>query len=204
MCNFASKEIVTITYNMEETLNLLKTRVEKTIGREMKTPRDFDFLSARIYALTNTHISATTLKRMWGYLGKEKNHKPQLFTLNTLARAAGYKDLNAFANAAESSSGSDFINNECLRTSALALGEVIRLLWAPDRTVTIRYEGMDMFTVIESVNSKLSAGDTFHVSYIINGEPLMLNCLIHEGGTPTNYICGRTGGVTYSIVRSDD
>ena len=39
---------------MEEPLNLLKARVEKTIGREMKTPRDFDFLATRIYSLTNT------------------------------------------------------------------------------------------------------------------------------------------------------
>lgn len=63
-------------------LEKLKAKLEKTIGREMKTSRDFDFLAARIYALTQAHISSTTLIRMWGYLEKDQNHKPQPFTLN--------------------------------------------------------------------------------------------------------------------------
>ena len=55
---------------MEKALEQLKAKIEKTLGREMKTPRDFDFLAARIYTLTKTHISSTTLKRMWGVSGK--------------------------------------------------------------------------------------------------------------------------------------
>ena len=186
---------------MEKALEQLKAKLENTLGREMKTPRDFDFLAARIYTLTHTHISSTTLKRMWGYLEKEQNHKPQIFTLNILARAAGYKDWESFEKSSEAESDSDFINNECLQASTLITGDTIRLTWEPDRTVTIRYEGIDMFTVTESVNSKLSIGDTFHVQYFINGEPLQLFCLVHEGGKPTNYICGRNGGIAFNLLR---
>ena len=186
---------------MEKALEQLKAKIEKTLGREMKTPRDFDFLAARIYTLTQTHISSTTLKRMWGYLEKEQNHKPQIFTLNILARTAGYKDWESFEKSSEAESDSDFINNECLQAATLIAGDTIRLTWEPDRTVTIRYEGIDMFTVTESVNSKLSVGDTFHVQYFINGEPLQLFCLVHEGGKPTNYICGRNGGIAFNLLR---
>lgn len=181
-------------------LEKLKAKLEKTIGREMKTPRDFDFIAARIYALTQAHISSTTLKRMWGYLEKEQNHKPQPFTLNILARTAGYKDWESFEKSSEEECDSDFINNECLKVSTLIAGDTIRLTWKPDRIVTIRFEGMDMFTVVESVNSKLNKGDTFHVSYMINGEPLQLYCLVHDGGAPCNYVCGRNGGITFNIL----
>lgn len=185
---------------MEKALEQLKAKIEKTLGREMKTPRDFDFLAARIYTLTKTHISSTTLKRMWGYLEKEQNHKPQLFTLNILARTAGYKDWESFEKSSEEKCDSDFISNECLKASSLIVGDTIRLTWKPNRTVIIRYEGIDMFTVTESMNSKLSVGDSFHVSYFINGEPLQLFCLVHEGGQPTNYVCGRNGGITFNLL----
>lgn len=185
---------------MEEKLELLRAKVEKSVGRTMKTPRDFDFLVARAYALTKVHISPTTLKRLWGYLKSEQGHTPQVHTLNILAQVAGHKDWATFAQAAEMHAESDFINNECLSASALIKGDRVRLLWAPDRDVTIRYEGLDMFTVVESVNSKLSQGDTFHCNHFINGEPLHLHCLVHEGGSPTNYVCGRINGVTFRKI----
>lgn len=185
---------------MEKAIEALKTKIEKTMGREMKTPRDFDFLSARIYGFTKVHLSPTTLKRLWGYLQKESNHKPQIFTLDTLAKTAGYVDWKAFRQSLDEEGDSDFINNESLKVSALIPGDRIRLLWHPDRAVTIRFEGMDLFTVEESINSKLSAGDIFHVNYIVNGKPLMLYCLVHEGGAPSNYICGSRNGVTFNIL----
>ena len=55
-------------------------------------------------------------------------------------------------------------------------------------------------SMVESVNSKLSAGDTFMVSQIVDGEPLTLRCLVHEGMEPTNYVCGRVNGVKYRVL----
>ena len=143
---------------MEKAIEALKTKIEKTMGREMKTPRDFDFLSARIYGFTKVHLSPTTLKRLWGYLQKEQNHKPQVFTLNTLAKTAGYVDWKAFRQSIDEEGDSDFIINESLKVSALMPGDRIRLLWNPDRAVTIRFEGMDteLFLTTVSVMPKSS------------------------------------------------
>lgn len=84
--------------------------------------------------------------------------------------------------------------------NSMAVGCIVELMWQPDRTVIIRYEGHDKFTVISSENSKLSVGDTFHIGQIIEGEPLYLRCLIHEGQQPVNYVCGKIGGVRYRLV----
>ncbi|MBQ7946591.1 MAG: hypothetical protein IJ277_00290 [Bacteroidaceae bacterium] len=73
-------------------------------------------------------------------------------------------------------------------------------MWYPDRSVPIEYEGMSLFRVKKSVNSKLSVNDTFFCEQIIDGEPLILRCLIHEKTPPTNYICGRVDGVKYKLL----
>lgn len=54
---------------------------------------------------------------------------------------------------------SDFLKNNSLVTNSLAKGALIRLMWHPDRVVTVRHEGYEVFIVVESMNSKLSVGE---------------------------------------------
>ena len=54
-------------------LDCLKEAVEKTVGKKMNTPRDFDLLSIYVYNLTNEHLSSTTLKRLWDTRLTRKN-----------------------------------------------------------------------------------------------------------------------------------
>lgn len=95
---------------------------------------------------------------------------------------------------------SRFLLNDYILSSTLKRGQLIELSWLPQRFVTVEFLGYDMFKVVNSINSKLSNGDTFHVDVITQGEPLYLNCLVHEGGAPTRYICGQSGGVKYRIL----
>ncbi|MBQ2298407.1 MAG: hypothetical protein II278_03395 [Bacteroidaceae bacterium] len=57
-----------------------------------------------------------------------------------------------------------------------------------------------MFSVLESVNSKLNAGDTFRCGLVVEGEPMYLAQLKHEGGEPVSYVCGREGGVKFIVL----
>lgn len=179
----------------------LKEAVVKTAGRELKTPRDFDYLSMRVFDTTKSMVSPTTLKRFWGYLKNENDVTPRLSTLNILSRFVGYSDWSSYC---QSSYGlndidSDFINSPTLYTTSLQHGDEVKLLWKPDRQVIIRYEGHDLFTVLESKNSKLMVGDNFHCGYFIQNEPLHLTCLVRNGCKPTNYVCGKDGGIHYEL-----
>ena len=60
----------------------------------MQTNKDFDCLAASIYDKTHTKISATTLKRFWGYLSEDV--APSRFTLNLLSQYVGYEDYDTF------------------------------------------------------------------------------------------------------------
>ena len=187
---------------MEWLYDRLREKVEKVKGRAMTTPRDFDYLSSRIFDATRSYVAPTTLMRFWGYIEADKGKRPSRNTLNVLAQYAGYADWERFEQSfdAETELQSDFLPNDCLRTASLTQGDRVQLTWLPDRCVTISYEGMGMFKVIESINSKLSAGDTFLCEQFVDGEALYLRCLVHEGGKPTNYVCGQVNGVKFRVV----
>ena len=187
---------------MQQTYNTLKGAVEKAVGRRMLTPKDFDFLSARIMETTRQYLSQSTLKRFWGYLGEENVKSPRQSTLDVLARMAGYMDWAGYQKYHDGTDGakSDFLNTRSVRPNSLPKGTVVQVRWAPDRKVTIRHEGYEVFAVTESINSKLCVGDTFRCGCIIDGEPMYLQGLIHNGGEPMCYICGREGGVKFRVI----
>ncbi|MCR4852732.1 MAG: hypothetical protein K5893_03985 [Prevotella sp.] len=78
---------------------LLKEKVETVVGRHIKTPKDFELLSQRLLDETTVQISATTLKRLWGYVNEDVS--PRTSTLDTLSRFVGYDDWAAFVIANE-------------------------------------------------------------------------------------------------------
>ena len=186
----------------ENIYKALQKKVEIVAGREMITPRDFVYLSARIVDKTKAYISPSTLKRFWGYLGEKNYKRPYRNTLNTLAIYAGYISIEAYADSFDNnkSPSSEVLNNPNLQTVALNKGAIIELKWRPGRCVKIRYEGCDMFRVIESQKSKLAVGDTFLCYQFVQQQPLYLRCLIHNNGAPTGYVCGNEGGIYYNVI----
>lgn len=145
-------------YNPED-FERLKQEVETLVGRSVKTPKDFEFLSRQIEGYTNETISVSTLKRMWGYVASPC--KPSKYNLNLLSRMIGYSDWEAFSGRNEVMSSSRFFVKSKLIADALQKGELVRLTWCPGRVLTIMYKGNDTFEVVDSINSKLAKGDTF-------------------------------------------
>lgn len=82
--------------NMQENnISLLREEIEKAIGKALKTPKDFDSLSARIFDKLHENISSTTLKRFWGYI-HDTQSKTSETTLDILARFVGYASWNDY------------------------------------------------------------------------------------------------------------
>ena len=44
----------------EQALAKLRDKIEETIGRKMKTPKDFDFLSEQVFEKLHETVSATS------------------------------------------------------------------------------------------------------------------------------------------------
>mgnify|MGYP007080849618 FL=1 len=172
-------------YNPED-FERLKQEVETLVGRSVKTPKDFEFLSRQIEGYTNETISVSTLKRMWGYVA-------------SLSRMIGYSDWEAFSGGNEVMSSSRFFVKSKLIADALQKGEQVRLTWCPGRVLTIMYKGNDTFEVVDSINSKLAKGDTFTCPQFVEDQPLYLSNLSHPGIPLCNYVAGQNGGIKWNL-----
>lgn len=181
----------------------LRRLIEEVTGRKMRTPKDFDLLALRIYDRTRMQLSVSTLKRFWGYVAKEDAGRGELrlSTLNIMANYVGYVSYDAFCHREDVDEAADSSNpyygKRTLAAADINVGDVVDLMWAPNRLVRIRYSGNNVFAVIESRNSKLSVGDTFNCSFFVEHLPLTLINLIHDGQPPCTYVCGKVGGITF-------
>ena len=174
--------------------------VEKSINLKMRTPKDFDFLREQIFQKVNVLISSTTLKRIWGYLIEEST--PRDSSLTVLAQFVGYPDYESFCeNLTDDYIPSAPVLGMHLRLEELSIGDRVILRWDPLRICVIEYLGHSQFRVISSEKTRLQPGDTFSCTTIIEGEPMYLDNLRQGDNTPIGYVCGKTGGISYEIIR---
>ena len=172
----------------QEDFERLKHEVETLVGRTIMSPKDFEFLTCQILGYTKESISISTLKRMWGYVAS--SCKPSAYNLNLLSRMVGYPDWESFVAGKNAISSSRFFVKSKLVAEALNLGEQVKVNWHPGRVIVVEYCGDDRFEVMESVNSKLSVGDTFVCHQFVADEPLYLSNLHHPGIPLCNYVAG--------------
>lgn len=187
-----------IVAEVEEALNALKKQVEDVAGRTMRLPSDFDVVAQVVADATGERISPNTLKRLWGYLDGYRTSRR--FTLNVLARYAGHRDWDDFCRNLSNTAASQIFDSHYVDSDTLQAGARLTLRWHPGRVVTIEYRGSNEWVVMDSRNAKLAVGDTFKCQGFVQGQPLVLNGVLHQGiDHPVSYICGKQGGIEIEV-----
>ena len=174
----------------------LRQAVERRFGERPSTTAAF----VRLSEAMDEGLSASTLKRLWGYVGMKV--EPRRATLDALSRYAGFRDYKAFCDhlAASELSSSGYFNSSRIDSSSLQEGDTVRIGWRPDRVVALNYLGSGRFRVTESENSKLEAGDEFELQSIVKGFPLIIPQIFRKGEATPSYIAGRDGGIVFIEV----
>lgn len=188
--------------NMQQDYRALCEAVEQKAGKQMLTPLDFEWLEEKIGNKVKEQVSASTLMRLWGY---RQGVATRQSTLDILARYLGYADYVMFCQwspADKDEPQSDEVVSRHLQTSDLQVGQQVELIWYPDRRCVIELRSDGQYEVLEAKNTKLSVGDTFRCDIFIEGEPLYLNHLIHEGRPPMVYVAGKKDGVRFNLIPS--
>ena len=177
--------------------NYLMTLVEKKFRKSVKTSTDFYLLAQEIESETNENVSASTLKRMWGYVNKAP--LPRQTTLDVLAKYIGKKDYKTFCEDLKNSDAiqSMFFTSDFINVSDLKPESIIEIGWNPDRVVTLKHLGGSQFEVKSSINSQLRAGDRFEASSFIKGAPLYLSRIIRGDEFTSPYMAGKQGGLNH-------
>lgn len=73
----------------------LKVLIEKKYGKPLSTTTDFEEFSIYLKQKMDKRISASTLKRLYGYVSDD--HKPRTVTLDLLTQYIGHKNFKDFS-----------------------------------------------------------------------------------------------------------
>ena len=190
-----------------KTIENLRNEIEVAIHRRLATPKDFEALREMIFLRLHILVSATTLKRIWGYIDDSVSTRRS--TLDILARYIGYADFDAYENGtvgdiAESPS-SPIMARRIDVHEQLQPGDMIRLTWQPGRICDVEYRGDRVFCVVASQCTRLKAGDTFKCSLMIEDEPLYIDMLVTaDSVTPTAYVCGKKSGIHFEPIQASE
>ena len=177
--------------------NYLMSLVEKKFRKSVKTSTDLYLLAQEIESETSESVSASTLKRMWGYV--KMIPIPRQSTLDILAKYIGETDYKTFCENLKNSDAiqSMFFTSDFINASELKPDSTIEIGWNPDRIVTLRYLGGNQFEVKTSINSKLKVDDRFEASSFIKGAPLYISRIMRGKEVTLPYIAGKQGGLNH-------
>ncbi len=177
-------------------IECLKNDIERKVGRSIKSPIDFDYLSNKIKMERNETLSSSTLQRLWNYVATTS--KPRVSTLSLLARFLGHSCWDSYVGNLMRTNiiESDYVTTRLIRVHDLQPGDCLRIGWNPNRECDIKYIGDYLFVVLASKNSKLQVGDRFMAMSFSIGNPLIISNLIQNGNAPSEYTAGRKNGLT--------
>ncbi len=179
-------------------LAFLLEKVEGRFNKRLATPKDFELLADEIEFASSpkAKISASTLRRIWGYDSYESN--PTISKLDILARYAGYENFRRFTDMLKSDKSftSGFLTTSFVESGELEAGEHLLLGWNPNRLVELEYLGSNRYRVVKNQNSKMREGDEFEASSFIQGFPMYVSHIERDGDETSMYVAGFQDGLT--------
>lgn len=177
-------------------IQYLLSEVEKYHVRPIKTTVNFEALSTIIEHQTGERLSASTLKRLWGYVSDKRD--PRQYTLDVLSIYIGYKNFENFCNRVNElqPSGSSFFETFSIASSDLTKGDKLEIAWSPNRYLVLEYLGANRYVITQAQNSKLMIGDEFMVISFMLGYPLHIPNVIRNNEILPSFVAGTNGGLT--------
>lgn len=193
----------------KDIISRLCSAIEKRTGRCMTSPRDFDYLSD-LMTKTGTRISASTLKRIWGYNRDiSDTYRPYRYTLASLANLLGYKDVDDFQNNhRDDEIQSEEYIGETVMAADIMPGSIVELRWAPGRVCNLVCIEKGCFKVVHSERGRLQPGDIVRFMSLTQNAPLYINEVFRQSVEERFvYTAGQRTGVHFrirGIIKSDE
>lgn len=188
-----------------EGIQALRKHVETYLDRRIVTPTDYDYLSLIISERVHKSVSATTLKRVWGYVRDNEDYKPGRYTASALAELVGYRDYEDFVLAYNDGEvQSARYSGDSMPATDFTCGERVELQWLPGRRCVLEYERDSIFRVLESHNSKLRVGDRVECAIFMQRAPLYFSRVSREGQADSTYIAGSRTGIRWQLIQPEE
>lgn len=177
---------------------VVKQKIEEKFGKSIRYSKDCEALSESMSSSCKAPISASTLKRLFGFVSGIK--QPRQYSLDVIASYLGYRDYSALLLNLTQSENSEFISLPEVKIETLQAGKILEFNYDPGRKIRALYLGDFRFEVCEVQNSKLQINDTFRIHHIVKGYPLMIHDLNRNQQSMGQYISGKVGGITHISI----
>jgi hypothetical protein len=175
--------------------DIIKQKIEERYGKAVRYPKDCEALALIISSACNERVSASTLKRLYGFvLGVEQ---PRQFTLDLIAQYLSFPDWDALINNINNVNYSEFISLSEIAIDQIIENEIIEFGYKPDRNLAVKFLGKQQFEVMKSEKSKLNVGDIITIYHFVLGYPLLINEVKRNNKDLGQYIAGKLSGLTY-------
>lgn len=181
-------------------LERLKKAVEHYVDFPIKTPDDFARLSETLQAKGCGYVSATTLKRIWGYISDTgEDYCPSEFTLSTICKMIGFKNMEEFSDSNFPIQSREY-TGKFIESHKIPEGALVELRWAPNRICVLRHLKPTIFKVEQIEGSKnLSIGDLVECVCFTQHAPVFLR-IFRDGKIPSTYVAGSANGVSFKVI----
>jgi len=141
---------------------LLRHKVEKKFGAKIKYGKDCKNLSSAIEKDLANHtqgnkVSHITLKRAFDIICHNGKHSE--YTLDILSRYVGWGSWNEAITKTRGLLSSNLHNIDVIISANLDKGQIVKLVYYPERKLKLFYEGENLYKVLEVSAGKLREGD---------------------------------------------
>ena len=167
--------------------------LEQKSELDLSISRNCEPLAKLISSETTHSLSRNTIKRILGFIND--GHEPMVYTLDAIARYIGYHSWSELTSAIETEHSCWNVTVKQICPADLCQGEILRIQYRPDASLTLKYLEATEFRVEESQNSQLNPGDLLTVKCITDGFPLIATQVVRDGHQLGSFIAGRETGI---------
>jgi hypothetical protein len=174
---------------------IIKKKIIARYKQEVKYPMQCEALASAMNAVCGNKISASTLKRLWGF-SKASEGEPRIWTLDVIAEYVGYKSWEELQN---DITGNKINKNKRIESVDCALlkpGKRFTVMFGRAALIKVEYKGKNWFTVMEAHKISLKAGDEILMEKIQLELPILIKKMKRTGTTINGIIIGGVTGVT--------
>lgn len=170
----------------------IKSMIEQRYEHAIRYPRDCIGLSNDVYAKTGKKISSSTLRRLFSMT--TDTCVPRAYSLDVIANYLEYRTFDDLLDTFCERSG----NNGTLSridSKSLAIGEIIKVEVSKNVFLSIKFNGCQKFTVVNSSYDSISTGDEIEFNQVNIDLPLFLDCVRKCGINQGPMVLSRISGI---------
>lgn len=182
---------------------MIKNKIQERYKQEVKYAKQAEALAAHINQTCKCNISASTIKRLWGFI-KGKDFQPRIWTLDIIAEYIGYKCWEELQDDLAGNKTKKNSRIESVECSLLKPGKSLSITFGKNAFLTIEHIGKCWFVVIDECKTSLLKGDEIQLNKVTLHLPIHISKIKRQGTTRNGFVFGGVTGVTQIVDMSDD